>query len=55
MKERIGSNESGTPGIGPRAPTHGVSPELTGGAGFTYEDGVAGVYAAALLVEGTAP
>jgi hypothetical protein len=32
-----------------------ASPELTGGAGFTYEDGVAAVYAAALLSETTAP
>ncbi|RYZ40545.1 MAG: hypothetical protein EOO71_15645 [Myxococcaceae bacterium] len=32
-----------------------ASPELTGGAGFTYEDGVASVYAAALLSETTAP
>ena len=32
-----------------------ASPELTGGAGFTYEDSVAGVYAAALLSETTAP
>lgn len=32
-----------------------ASPELTGGAGFTFEDGVAAVYAAALLAEATAP
>ena len=32
-----------------------ASPELTGGAGFTYEDDVASVYAAALLSETTAP
>lgn len=32
-----------------------ASPELTGGAGFTYEDGVAAVYVAALLSESTAP
>jgi hypothetical protein len=32
-----------------------ASPELTGGAGFTFEDGVAAVYAAALLSETTAP
>lgn len=31
-----------------------ASPELTGGAGFTFEDGVAAVYAAALLSETTA-
>ncbi|WP_422403539.1 hypothetical protein [Pseudomonas sp. GZD-209] len=32
-----------------------ASPELTGGAGYTYEDGVVAVYAAALLAETTAP
>lgn len=32
-----------------------ASPELTGGAGFTFEDGVAAVYAAALISETTAP
>src|SRR5216684_2434991 len=32
-----------------------ASPELTGGEGYTYEDGVAGVYAVALLCETTAP
>src|SRR4051812_23991515 len=32
-----------------------ASPELTGGSGFTYEDSVAAVYAAALLSETTAP
>lgn len=32
-----------------------ASPELTGGAGFTFEDAVATVYAAALLCETTAP
>jgi len=32
-----------------------ASPELTGGAGFTYEDGVAAIYAAALFSETTAP
>jgi len=32
-----------------------ASPELTGGAGYTFEDGVAAVYAAALLSEATAP
>ena len=32
-----------------------ASPELTGGAGFTFEDGVAAVYAVALLSESTAP
>lgn len=31
-----------------------ASPELTGGAGFTFEDGVVAVYAAALLAETTA-
>jgi hypothetical protein len=33
----------------------GTSPELTGGQGFSYEDAVASVYAAALLCESTAP
>ena len=32
-----------------------ASPELTGGAGYTFEDGVAATYAAALLCENTAP
>ena len=32
-----------------------ASPELTGGVGFTFEDGVAAVYAAALISETTAP
>lgn len=32
-----------------------ASPELTGGTGFTFEDSVAAVYAAALLSETTAP
>lgn len=32
-----------------------ASPELTGGAGFTFEDAVAAIYAAALLGEVTAP
>lgn len=32
-----------------------ASPELTGGAGFTFEDGVTAVYAVALLAETTAP
>jgi hypothetical protein len=31
-----------------------ASPELTGGAGFTFEDAVAAVYAASLLTENTA-
>lgn len=33
----------------------GTSPELTGGQGFSFEDAVTGVYAAALLCESTAP
>lgn len=33
----------------------GTSPELTGGQGFSFEDAVASVYAAALLCETTAP
>lgn len=32
-----------------------ASPELTGGAGFTFEDSVAAVYAVALIGESTAP
>lgn len=32
-----------------------VSPELTGGAGFTFEDAVAAVYAVALLAENSGP
>ncbi|TAY85452.1 ATP-binding protein [Rhizobium leguminosarum] len=35
-------------------PEAGTSTELTGGAGFTYEDGVVGYYLAALLQEATA-
>jgi hypothetical protein len=34
---------------------NGTSPELTGGQGFSFEDAVASVYAAALLCETTAP
>lgn len=33
----------------------GTSPELTGGQGFSFEDAVSSVYAAALLCETTAP
>lgn len=33
----------------------GTSPELTGGQGFSFEDAVSSVYAAALLCESTAP
>ncbi|HWW04169.1 hypothetical protein [Collimonas sp.] len=43
--------DQGNQASGPAA----ASPELTGGAGFTFEDGVAAVYAAALLTETTAP
>ncbi len=43
-----------TPGAPQEAP-NGTSPELTGGQGFSFEDAVASVYAAALLCETTAP
>lgn len=36
-------------------PSGGVSPELTGGHGYTFEDSVTAVYVAALLCESTAP
>ena len=39
----------------PKATLKGTSPELTGGQGFTFEDAVSSVYAAALLCETTAP
>lgn len=45
-----GSDLGATAGSSPAA-----GPELTGGAGFTFEDAVAAVYAAALLGESTAP
>lgn len=38
-----------------QAAPNGASPELTGGQGFSFEDAVASVYAAALLCETTAP
>jgi hypothetical protein len=38
-----------------QAAPNGTSPELTGGQGFSFEDAVASVYAAALLCETTAP
>jgi hypothetical protein len=43
-----------TQGTTQSAPS-GTSPELTGGQGFSFEDAVASVYAAALLCETTAP
>lgn len=43
-----------TQGTTQAAPS-GTSPELTGGQGFSFEDAVASVYAAALLCETTAP
>ncbi|MDD2609878.1 MAG: hypothetical protein PHX60_09340 [Giesbergeria sp.] len=43
-----------TPSTTQAAPS-GTSPELTGGQGFSFEDAVASVYAAALLCETTAP
>ena len=39
----------------PKGAAAPASPELTGGAGFTFEDGVAAIYATALLAETTAP
>jgi hypothetical protein len=39
----------------PASKSSGTSPELTGGQGFTFEDAVSPVYAAALLCESTAP
>lgn len=39
----------------PKAAPSGTSPELTGGQGFSFEDAVSSVYAAALLCETTAP
>ncbi len=38
-----------------QAASSGTSPELTGGQGFSFEDAVSSVYAAALLCETTAP
>lgn len=38
-----------------QATPSGTSPELTGGQGFSFEDAVSSVYAAALLCETTAP
>jgi len=43
-----------TPGTQRELPS-GTSPELTGGQGFSFEDAVSSVYAAALLCEMTAP
>lgn len=45
-----GSDAQKTPGTTQPAPS-GTSPELTGGQGFTFEDAVSSVYAAALLCE----
>ena len=39
----------------PKKVPRGTSPELTGGQGFSFEDAVSSVYAAALLCETTAP
>lgn len=39
----------------PKETLRGTSPELTGGQGFTFEDAVSSIYAAALLCETTAP
>lgn len=49
-----GGDAQKTPGTTQTAPS-GTSPELTGGQGFTFEDAVSSVYAAALLCETTAP
>lgn len=46
-----GQQTLGTTQAGPS----GTSPELTGGQGFSFEDAVSSVYAAALLCETTAP
>lgn len=55
----MSTNSSSSPeGAHPEDRAHSpvaASPELTGGVGFTFEDGVAAVYAVALLSESTAP
>ncbi|MCJ2374023.1 ATP-binding protein [Pseudomonas sp. RGM 3321] len=51
--------EGGRPSVKSAEAANGAaapaSPELTAGAGFTFEDGIAAVYATALLAETTAP
>ncbi|PTT19391.1 hypothetical protein DBR12_12400 [Acidovorax sp. HMWF029] len=54
MTTEQGNNGQQTPDTTQVAP-RGTSPELTGGQGFTFEDAVSSVYAAALLCEATAP
>lgn len=52
----MNNGSQGQPTDIPPAPkAGGTSPELTGGQGFTFEDAVSAVYAAALLCESTAP
>ncbi len=47
--------EAGKPEEEAAEDVSGTSPELTGGDGFSFEDAVCAVYAAALLTETTAP
>jgi len=47
MAQKTGSNEKGQSGA--------QSPELAGGAGFTFEDAVSAYFLSALLGEGYAP
>lgn len=54
----VTNSASAPEGAHPEVRTHSAaaaSPELTGGAGFTFEDAVAAVYIVALLSESTAP
>ena len=50
-----GQINNGQQTIGGQVIPSGTSPELTGGQGFSFEDAVSSVYAAALLCETTAP
>lgn len=54
MKMQNDTNKPQIRGI-PKATPREASPELTGGQGFSFEDAVSSVYAAALLCEITAP
>lgn len=54
MKTKQGGDGQKAPGTTQETPS-GTSPELTGGQGFSFEDAVSSVYAAALLCETTAP
>ncbi|MEI6336802.1 MAG: hypothetical protein WCS87_19770 [Methylococcaceae bacterium] len=47
MAQKTGTNEKGQPAA--------QSPELAGGAGFTFEDAVSALFLSALLGEGYAP